>query len=234
MPFVYRMSDVAAMLVQRPCPLIFLDTAAILDIVRVPLRPELPAGILTAAGSVIEQADFTPRRMWLVTSSNVQVEFERHRDSETANLSRSIIHLEAVAKLAFPERHVDWVDWVRLGLEQRVKNLVDRLVDTMEVFEGSPACLPNAHGRVRRGEPPATRTKPSYMDCCIFEEFLELVSSIRAQGFREHAVFVTPNHKDYGRPPDGHPRIRDDLALVGASYVANLSEALAAIADGSP
>jgi hypothetical protein len=75
--------------------------------------------------------------------------------------------------------------------------------------------------------PPASRAKQEFKDCEIFEEFLELASAIRRDGFEAPAVFVTPNSRDYGPPPDGHPRTASDLAALVAHYVANLSWARA-------
>ena len=69
---------VDAMLAQ-PSPALFLDTASILDILRVPFRKELQVDIIESAASFVDDALADPRRVWLVTSDNVIQELGRHR-----------------------------------------------------------------------------------------------------------------------------------------------------------
>ncbi len=90
----------------------------------------------------------------------------------------------------------------------------------------------SAHGAGRGGSGgksdglvvcPASQAKQEFKDREIFEEFLELLATLRSQGFDRTAVFVTPNGKDYGPPPNGHPKIASDLAAGNAQYAANVS-----------
>ena len=96
------------------------------------------------------------------------------------------------------------------------------LIAAMATFEGS------ASAERRReiglgGLPPASKAKQEFKDCEIFEEFLELMSLVRAQDDNAQAIFVTPNVNDYGPPPKGYTQVEEDLAPLNAQYCAHLS-----------
>ena len=61
----------AAAVVKEPAPVVFLDTAAILDVLRVPFRHGLQTDIFDSALSVTTGASADPKRVWLITSANV-------------------------------------------------------------------------------------------------------------------------------------------------------------------
>lgn len=223
-------ADLAAAAVAQPCPLLFLDTAAILDILRVPFRHGLQVDIVDSAATLVDEALADPRRVWLVTSANVIQEFEGRRtyvreelDAAIRDLDVSIARVSNVAKLAYPERRSVSLDLAELKLGQRIQGIMDRLVDSMVIFQGTPICVSKARNRVWAGLPPSSKSQQEFKDCEIFEEFLELLSAIRGQGFEPPAIFVTPNREDYGPPPEGYPQITTDLSAWGAQYAANLS-----------
>ncbi|MGA2739660.1 MAG: hypothetical protein ABSG65_19750 [Bryobacteraceae bacterium] len=235
MPLSLSCVDLAAAVTAQPCPLLFLDTAAILD-VRVPFRHELQVDIVDSAATIVDDAVAEPRRVWLVTSANVMQEFEGRlsyvMDELTArlrDLSLSIARVSSVAKIAFPERRFDTLNLPELKLEKRMHGIMDRLVNSMVIFRGTPLCVGKARDRLWAGLPPASKARQEFKDCEIFEEFLKLLAAIRSQGFGLPAIFITPNKEDYGPPPDGYAQIASEMSAFGASYAANLSWALSLI-----
>jgi hypothetical protein len=227
-------ADLASAMVEQPQPLLFLDTAAILDILRLPFRHELQVDILDSALTIVDEALANPRKVWLITTANVMQEFEGRRhdvanelNARIRDLELSITRISSIAKIAFPERRIGLLDLPELKLEQRIHGIVDRLVSSMIVFRGSTTCVAKARDRLWSGLAPASKAKQEFKDCEIFEEFLELLSAIRMQDFRPPAIFITPNKVDYGPPPEGHPQIKLDLAPLEAWYAANLSWARA-------
>jgi hypothetical protein len=227
-------ADLAAAVIARPCPLLFLDTAAILDILRVPFRHELQVKILDSAVTTVDDALADPKLVWAVTTANVIQEFEANRESikkelgaHISKLNQSVARVSSVAKILFPERRIGSLEWQELKLEERLLSIMDRLVDSLVLFRGTMACVSNARNRLWAGLHPASKAKYEFKDCEIFEEFLELVGLLRGQGFAETAVFVTSNGNDYGRPPNGHPQKALDLAACEARYAADLSWARA-------
>jgi hypothetical protein len=236
MPAPMASADLAAAIIAQPCPLLFLDTAAILDFLRVPFRIELQVDIVDSAASIVDDVLADPRRIWLVTTANVMHEFAGRRDEVSEELSCRMRELNQwmarvsnVAKIAFPEWRIGSLDWRELKLEQRILGIMDRLVDSMVTFQGTVTCVGKARDRLWAGLPPASKAKQEFKDCEIFEEFLELLGVIRGKGFEQPAVFVTPNKKDYGPAPEGHPQIASELAALSAQYAANLSWARALV-----
>ena len=107
-------------------------------------------------------------------------------------------------------------------LEERILGMMDRMVDSMTVFRGTETCTINAAIRVRTGQAPSSKAKQEFKDCEIFEEFLELLSMLRARKFDLPAVFVTSNKNDYGLAPEGHSGVASSLAPLSGQYAANL------------
>jgi hypothetical protein len=236
LPPIVSSDDLAVTVAARQFPLIFLDTAAILDILRVPYRQNVQFEILESAVAIVDDSVSDSRRVWAVTTTaNVIQEFQTHRErerealeSQIAASNRSMARLSRLASTVFPERRISHIDWLGLSLSERVLGIMDRFVESLIVFRGTSECVGKARDRLWAGMPPASRSKQEYKDCEIFEEFLELVGTLRSKGFDKQAVFVTPNKRDYGEPPRGHERIASDLETAGAVYAANISWALAA------
>ncbi len=184
---------------------------------------------LHTVATVTKFCDSTPRRVWLVTSALVISEFRNNVTSVTNELkgaiekqARTITRVADVSRAIFPEQRVEATNWEAMGVDQRVTELVNGLVDRLVVFDGSPESQLRAGARVRSAEPPSGRGKDQqYKDCEIFEAFLELVSAARSQGFTSRAILVTAD-KGYGKPP-GHKRIKEDLSAVSAEYVTHLA-----------
>jgi hypothetical protein len=229
-------ADLAAAMLARPAPVLFLDTAAILDVLRVPFRHEVQADIIDSVATIVDGSSSDPKRIWVVTTANVMQELESRREfvrqelsAHMRDLTLSISRVLTVARTVFPERRIGSLDLLEFKLEQRVSGILDRLVEAMVIFRGTTACVGKARDRVWAGIPPASRAKQEFKDCEIFEEFLDLLTVIRQQGFGPPAIFVTPNSADYGRPPEGHPQIAADLEALGARYATNLSWAYSLI-----
>jgi len=210
--------EFAAEVAERPRPLLFLDTAAILDILRVPFRRGLQVDIIKSAAATIDDVIADPRRIWIVTSANVIAEFQDNRDSvrrelaaSVSNLNEDFARLSCIAKIVLPERRIEPLEWLNATFQDRILEIVDRLVAETSVFRGTKECTFKAALRVKAGLAPASRSKQEFKDCEIFEEFLELARSLLKLGFHSPAGFVTPNSTDYGQPPNGNERIASEL-----------------------
>lgn len=214
--------------------MLFLDTAAILDISRVPYRQELQADILDSAIALVDDLLASPRRVWVATTGNVLQEFQAHRntieqelESRAFELLQSLSRFSRVAKTVLPERRIAPIEWLDSIFQKRVLGIMDRLIELTSVFRGTGECTGKARDRLWAGIPPASKSKQQFKDCEIFEEFLELTGTLRTKGIGVPAVFVTPNREDYGPPPDGFERIASDLGTAGALYAANIAWARA-------
>src|SRR5437879_12917231 len=88
--------DLAASVCALPRPLMFLETAAFLDIMRVPFRHELQVDIVDSAAALVDDLAATPKRIWVVSTSNVLQEFQANREAAAgtrySHLQRNPIH----------------------------------------------------------------------------------------------------------------------------------------------
>lgn len=215
-------AELASAMLAHPCPPVFLDTAAILDTLRVPFRHDLQVDIVYSAASIVDDALAHPNLIWAVKTANVIQEFQANRESirtelweQISKLNDSIVRVSSVAKILFPERRIAFPEWPELKFKERLLGIMDRLVESLVIYRGTRECVEKARNRLWAGIPPTGKGK-QFKDCEIFEEFLELLALLRSKAFDQAAVFVTPNKQDYGPAPDGFPEIGSDLAACGA------------------
>lgn len=228
--------DLAATIAANPRPILFLDTAAILDVCRVPYRPELQADIVGSVAALNEDVAAEPRRVWVLTSANVLKEFQTNRDlvqreleAFITNLDQSLLRISDVARIVLPERQIQPIEWLDTTFQNRILGIMDRLVSQMAVFSGHPDCIVKARNRLWSGLAPASKSKQEFKDCEIFEDFLEFVRNLRAKGVAQPVVFVTPNSRDYGPPPKGNEQIASDLKASEVLYASNIAWAQALV-----
>ena len=182
MPEPLTCAGLAAAVVAQPVPVMFLDTAAVLDVFRVPFRHELHPDIIESAVAAVNEAASEPRSLWLLTTANVVQEIGGHRErvrqelvAHVESLNSSVHRFLSVAKRVFPERRFSWPELAEIRLDQRILQIVDRLIDSAVIFRGTAECASRARTRVWEATPPASRGNQQFKDCEIFEEFLELI-----------------------------------------------------------
>jgi len=73
-------ADLAAAIIAEPAPIVFLDAAAILDILRASFRHEIKANVVESAVDLTEASVATPKRLWLVAPDIVMGEFDNHHE----------------------------------------------------------------------------------------------------------------------------------------------------------
>ena len=215
-------------IVNQPAPVIFLDTAAILDVARVPCREDLDLNLLRWEELLSQgHADRNLARMWVVTTEHVVHELKDNRPAVETEIHREMTkfrRLTDVERILFPEDPPPRSSRREKDLANRAVETMERLVQFTNVFQGSQECTLRAADRVRRKRSPSSK-KQEFKDCEIFEEFLELASRLRQLEFTPPIVFVTPNKADYGEVPTGKPQIQEDLARCRATYAPNLTDA---------
>lgn len=224
--------ELAKAIMALPCPVIFLDTAALLDLLRAPYRSDVDEAVLASCVDLVEDLTTNPRKVWVVITDAVVHEVQDNLErvsNELKNNIRSLRRMLTTARTLFPERDITVHDWLEAHLFDRVLGVMSRLQSSSMVFSGGDACMANANRRLFAGRAPSARSKQQYKDCLIFEEFLELARHLRSAGFLGSLVFVTPNKVDYGRPPVGADDIADDLQQVSGLYCSNITWAMASI-----
>jgi hypothetical protein len=145
----------AAAVVKEPAPVVFLDTAAILDVLRVPFRHGLQTDIFDSALSVTTDASADPKRVWLITSANVVRELETRRqgveselNGQISSIQQAVDRLLTVVRRTFPDRRFQWPNLIDLGFPRRVVRVMDLLIGSTFVFSGSADCIKRASARI--------------------------------------------------------------------------------------
>lgn len=216
-------------IIREPAPVVMVDTCAVLDIIRTPIRDKIPSDVVLAARELVERAQRQPRALWVIATETVVKEWEDHRlgtaeevRKELRVIDRKIELLHAAAKHLDPVRFAVRPEFGTIGLNATLLSLAQDLVDVAEILSIDDAADLRAGRRVRTGQPPSSKGKSEYKDCLIFEHYLELSGCLRDSGFQEERFLVTSNVTDYGNPSSADNPLAGELAAAGLRYVTDL------------
>ncbi len=216
----------------QPAPVLFLDTCALLDVLRVASeREDAPHRIIPAAEEVAAKTSSSPRRMWLMGAGRLDVEWTDNVrgvfDSivgHIARVDRSLVKLHAAARsvssIPTEARSGDssFVTALRapqvgpFELPKRLRKICERVLSILVRLSPDAEILRAADRRSMGGLKPAAIGKREHADCLIIETCFALCKSLRQRGFAERCAFVSSNKADfYG---EGGPlRPHEDLAV---------------------
>lgn len=216
----------------QPAPILFLDTCALLDVLRVASdRKDTPhRRIIPAAEEALAKTSTDPRQIWLLGAERFDVEWGDNvrgvLDNVTAHISRvdrSLAKLHAAARVVSSIQaevrggDLSFVTAVRapqvgpFELPKRLNEICERFLRMLIRLLPDAEILRAAELRSIRGLKPAAIGKREHADCLIIETCLALCKALRSHGFQERCVFVSSNKADfYG---EGTPlRPHEDLA----------------------
>jgi hypothetical protein len=217
----------AAQLHAEGCPILFLDTCILLDVIRATYR--CLSGTVQRGSELLRMVTSTPPQCRLVTASVVQGEWNDNaakvRDEVKGHL----------AKIQDQARHFHdacAVLGIGLGfgrplytgprLADILHDLSKQLLDNSLVLDADLVCSSRGVGRVV-GKTPPSKQGGEVKDCVIVEECLELTWQAKGLGFSKKCVFCTSNMDDYGGPAGGlHPTLATDFANAGLVFTQNL------------
>ena len=185
-------------------PILCLDTCAILDVVRDPVREDAHAEDHAASLALLRSAE-TEGRLRVLITEVVRSEFADNVHTVQAeaegSLSRFLERIVAMNRLAAlhdsPGR-VDVGHWE--GHVRRCRQVADRWLQVGTALPRSDEIDRRAMRRVFERRRPSRRGKDSTKDCVILETFLEHLRSLRTTGDTAPAVFLSSNTKDFGGP----------------------------------
>lgn len=213
-----------------PAPVVFVDTCALLDVVRAPLRS---GGNASASGAkaLIARASGVPRSVWLIAADVVVHEYRRHLEPTVAEVTVMINEAERLsrvlvetASVIVPGCNLKSFSVSEFGVERRLAMLSEALVTELRIVTADDAeCEVRAYGRVVRKYAPADRGKPEQADCIIIEHYLEFARQLRAGSFRLPICFVSSNTNDYGKPGALRDPLSGDFDEVAMKFVTNLA-----------
>jgi hypothetical protein len=205
-------------------PVLFLDTCAIVDIIRATMRCtgtnfvqraiEL-RGLLTSA----------PPGCALAVASMVPTEWGNHapktRDevrSHLAKIQDQAQHFHAACGALGVGLTYGLPAYPAANLHDRLFDLSKEILDLAVVLDPDGGCATRAIGRVVAKLAPS-KQGGEMKDCVIVEECLELTRQLRSNGFARKCVFCTSNTNDYGNPD---PNLAADFLAVNLTFTTNL------------
>ncbi len=223
-------TEAAARISASPAPVIFLDTCALLDVIRTPQRPEIRNEVIQAALALRQRTLAPERQVWIVTAPFVPQEWQEHSADTEARLMEHIKKLDeamgAVRTAAgyLNMRPADSPQLATLKLSGSLRSLAQQLLDAAIVLREDTECIVRARARIAQARPPAAPRKAEFKDCEIIEHYLAVCSHLHGAGFAQRRVFVSSNKSDYcdstGRL---HPLLLLDFDVVNLQYAADFA-----------
>jgi hypothetical protein len=241
--------EVQDRILAQPVPLLFLDTCALLDVVRVGLeRESSPHRIIPAAEQVAAKAGSSPPELWLLSAAIFDVEWKDNLqgvlDSVVAHIARvdrSLVKLHAADRAissSFPsERAGDPAlpasakppQMAPLELPKRLAEVCERVLASMIRLSPDEQVLRAAHLRSMSGLKPADIGKREHPDCLIIETYFALCKSLRSRGFGARSAFVSSNKADFygqGKPLRPHEDLAGECSAMSLHFAIALDHAV--------
>lgn len=201
---------------------IFWDTCALLDVIRVPLRANLitlhnyeKIADLIDSGEVVS-----------ITSEMVLSEFNDHylnerkimEDEQNNRKNKVVEYSDYMASTKKKDKIKAVVS--TLNVITRLELLVNRILRQTYIIRGESTYRDFADFRLRNKIAPAAR-KAEYKDCYIWGAFLKFAHEYP----HTKLVFVTSNPKDYKQGNAVHPNISQDCVRANAQCLFNIGAA---------
>lgn len=203
-------------------PVLFWDTCALLDIIRIPIRSNLVAlSNYERIAELIEKGDILS-----VTSEMVLSEVNDHflkekqiLENEQTRRKNEIIgfadYMESQKKRDRIKSAV-----ALLNVISRLELLTTRILRRTYIVRGESKYRDSADFRLRNKIAPAAR-KAEYKDCYIWSSFLTFAHEYP----HTKLVFMTTNPKDYRQDKNLFPDIQRDCVRANAQCLFNIGAA---------
>jgi hypothetical protein len=210
------MSDAAA----TPPLGIYVDTCAVLDIVRLPMRSRVPtrelAGVRTVLNAVADG------RALLRISDVVPKEFERHREGVAAEVQRYLRRLHddsAVVHDCAQHLSVGGIDWKvdPEGLGALLLEHAGEVISKSAVLKTTDQDRLDAMERQVESLRPGRKGKDCIADCMIATSVMRT-----AREHRLRSVFLSSNVRDYSEDEKTariHPDLKPAFDELAISFV---------------
>ncbi|MCW2247834.1 hypothetical protein M2352_003468 [Azospirillum fermentarium] len=226
--------DAVARILAADAPVLFLDTCAVLDLLRSPIRDSIRHHDIDAAHTLLVRAEAQPQQLVLIVNQQTSDEFTEHVDKVEEEAAKELQKLtEKIGGIltrmrAFPTATdiPATIDLTAFGFPGHGRNVADRIMRTGLMVEDSDGEYVKAVRRVQMAAPPATRGKQSVKDCLITETYLRIAAELTASGFRRNKVFITSNKVDYEQNHSSlHPALRQEFSAAALEYAPSWSAA---------
>lgn len=204
-------------------PLVFWDTCALLDILRIPLLEKPQFNIATLQAYEQLESWLASNRLVSITSNLVVREFSEHAD----NIVNMLVAQERKTKDEVKEQSQYMSDAVKsakvsvgidlLDIQKRVIKLVKKIWRRTYILRGQDEFALKADYRVRNYIKPSGG-KESYKDCYLWICYISLLNKVNPT---EPTFFFTSNPADFAenRKSDKlHPNLKAELPFPNSGY----------------
>lgn len=221
--------DVCSGILQQPAPVVVLDTCCVLDVLRSQHRLHAPRRLVQNAQRAIDLAAPANRKLHLLIQDEVEIEFNRNVEAVRGELANHFQTLLATGTaLLEPADLAAWTSSL-ISIESDLNNLTNRIIKVSCVVSADPLCMARAQSRLARSIAPGRKGSSNLGDCIIAEHLLEVVTTLRNQGFNDRCIFVSSNIKDFG--PIGSPKthLDQEFGNLNIEYLPDIDAAISAL-----
>ncbi len=226
-------------LLLRNAPVFFIDTCALLDVLRVPVRQDIKINHLEGAKEILQKQQ--QNRISTVITTTVEKEYNDHLNDMCIELERYILKLASNN-----ERMINSIESVGLNFEFNVhkmhevklsdalKQITDDIIADSYIIEKNDGCIKKAYARIETYSAPSKRGKSESKDCVIIEHFLAIANELRNRDFQKKIVFITTNSNDYGTVSALKPPLNIEfqrLQIANGRYIKQADSFVSAVTD---
>ena len=216
-------ADMVTAIASKGSSVLFLDTCAILDIIR-PLKRKKVHDLM-AAKDILDQIDKGEFNCQIVLSSRIDEEYADNLEDTRLEHLRFVKHLMESWKSYYDANAIfgnptDRLNIINDPLCKQMKSLTDRILDTGIHMLEQDNLHARASKRTSRGLPPAAKGKQELKDCIIVEECLELCRQLNVENTLGSLFFLTSNDNDYRHEKsiDLKEPLRSEFQSLGLNY----------------
>lgn len=220
-----KIDELLTILRDNPVPILFMDTCAVLDILRLPYRSktaDYAKDILKAMNAFF--ALRYDQKIHFIVSDIVTQEFHNNHSNVENELYQHLhrlklsydIHMSLVTLLDVSNGSQAFNP---LTITDLLKSYCERLL-SQETFnlDCTPELKLAAANRSISGTPPAKQGKGSINDCIVYETLIATAKSIRNLDTNLRIGFISSNTEDFGNAKCLPVNIKNDFLQFGISF----------------
>jgi hypothetical protein len=243
------LSVAAEKILFEAAPLVLLDTCSILDILRAPLRKNIPDSVIAAAQTLQAKADASPKQVWIMAAEPIRFECQNRFEGVQREFSEHVSRVDALvvelhsaaltihaqmegvgstqgSRNDLRERPLKYGS---LGLPNRLLEIAASVLNSTLWISVSVDCILKARARSAQGRRPAGASRESRADCEIIETYFALCDILAGAGFALPRLFVSSNERDFFSQvskSEHHGDFSDECGRTGLRFARNLSQAV--------
>ena len=201
--------------------ILYVDTCAFLDLVRMPMRGDDPTAEFSAVTQILGA-----QNILRLTAEIVDKEFADNKDAVRTEVEKHVRHFEnSAARVASCMTQMGQPAFGELrcqGIDQAVEKCAQDALSAFSPVQETDAIGLRANNREKHAIGPAQKGKACLKDCIVVETLLELASHVLDA--TDRIVFLTSNTSDFGNGAGGlHPDLEVDFTRLKIQMVSRWS-----------